>query len=449
MGCLSVRVGASLVLSAALFLVPGGFAAPAASAATVHGTLVPESASGGYPIILRTPHEVLSNGKSRPRRTAAVAQVGDTIVSGGNFLEIELPDGAIIEQPYFAAWGMDTKQMVCQQQFTFNKEVTAVEAGPTPTQVYVAGKFTKVSGSDGKLKSRNKVVLVDLSDCSVVKAFKSPKPKGLPQELAYGSGRLFIGGNFKAVGSNNIETVAEINSATGAVVPGFSFTTSGEYYPRVRMLEMNDAGTRLYLGGLFSGVSGPGGSITGPMAIIDISNAAAPTLTGHRLTNIPTPVYDVQDIGISPDRQHYALVYGTATSSDYVYYVSTAETSVNYLWRHFMRDSSYGVAVSDAAVYVGGHFCKPDAGPGATELMEPKLGFDSCTGARKYSGGVWRSHLAALDLADGTPLAWNPGQNSKVGAKSLEIVDRGLLVGSDGLWAGGRRTGTTTFFDFQ
>ncbi len=444
MGGLSARVIASLVLSTVLVLSPGGFAAPAS--ATTHGTLVPESADGGYPRIEKTPQEVLSNGKTKPRKTSAVAQVGDMIVSGGNFLKITV-DGTTIDQAYFAAWGMDSQQMVCQEQFTFNKEVTAVEAGPTPTQVYVAGKFTKVSGSDGKLKSRNKVVLVDLSDCSVVKPFKSPKPKGLPTEIAYGSGRLFIGGNFTTVGTTSVETVVEVDPTTGAVVPGFSFSTSGEYFPRVRMLELNDAGTRLYLGGLFSGVSGPGGSISGPMAIIDISNPAAATLTGHQLINIPTPRYDVQDIGISPDRQHYALVYGTATSSDYVYYASAQETTVTYQWRHYMRDSSFGVAVSDVAVYVGGHFCKLDSGPGPTEVMEPKLGFDGCTGARKYAGGVWRSHLAALDPADGTPLAWNPGQNSKVGAKSLEVVDRGLLVGSDGMWAGGRKTGTTTFFD--
>ena len=57
----------------------------------------------------------------------------------------------------------------------------------------------------------------------------------------------------------------------------------------------------------------------------------------------------------------------------------TVEGDTSYLWRHFSRDSNFGVAVSDQAMYISGHFCKIDAGPGPTETMTERLPFQ-CSG---------------------------------------------------------------------
>ncbi len=428
----------------------------AGATVVTHGGLVPEVAAAGYPKILRTPLYVndgtVNYDEPQPRETRAVTQAGRTIVSGGDFWQIELKDGTVIDQPYFAAWNIDTKAMTCQQQLTFDNNVTAVEPGPTPTQVYVGGRFKKVTGTNGT-KTRNRLALVDLSTCSVVNAFKSPTPNGVIREILYRNNRVFVGGDFTKIGGLSIETVSELNPTTGAVLPAMSFTTTGELTSRVHALEMNDAGTRLYLGGRFGIISGNGGTAYAPMAIINISNPASPALTAHRLVGMTNtrgsamPIADLQDVALDPARGSYALAYGTATTSDYVYYAATTEATVAPLWKHYMRDSSFGVAVTDAAVYVTGHFCRPDDGPSASAVLEPKLGLDSCTGTA-MSGGVWRTHMAALSRTDGTPLSWNPGQSSFTGGTTIEAVQRGLLVGFDGEWTGGVRTGTTAFLDF-
>ena len=79
--------------------------------------------------------------------------------------------------------------------------------------------------------------------------------------------------------------------------------------------------------------------------------------------------------------------------------------------------------------------------------MAPQMGLDTCTGT-SFTGGVWRSHIAAMSLTDGTPLTWNPGEASTNGGKALTVTNRGLLTGFDGERVNSIRTGAVAFFDF-
>ena len=109
---------------------------------------------------------------------------------------------------------------------------------------------------------------------------------------------------------------------------------------------------------------------------------------------------------------------------------------VEPLWvsRHF--DSVYSVAITEKAVYIGGHFSwnesptAPDPWPGLDDV-----GYGTGQGLSGYGLGdevVRRDHIGALDPATGKALEWNPGSNSFEGNKAMLATPRGLLVGGDG-----------------
>ncbi|MCP4962084.1 MAG: DUF4082 domain-containing protein [Actinomycetia bacterium] len=407
-----------------------------------HGGLVPEEPEMGFPII----HGSRSTGQDGAVVRGA-DQVGRYIVAGGTFSTIELQDGTLLQQPYFAAFDIDTKEIVCPGQFVFDGDVMSIEAGIGPTDVFVGGRFKKVIGADGVVRTRNKVALIDLADCSVDTEFVSIGANGKITALERLGNRLFVGGDFTTIGGADVETIAELDATTGAVRSEFDFPTTDEDWGRVMSIGSTSDGTRLVFGGRFGTISGNGRTVDAPTAIIDISDPENPQLTTHESYGYIPNVGYVTDVSVSPDGSLIGVAGGKGTSADYVYLVDATDGRNRYRWNHYMRDSSFAIGVSDSAVYVGGHFCKIDSGPGASATLSPQMGFDSCTGQR-MAGGVWRSQIAALSLADGTPLNWNPGTDAYIGHRELTVTTRGLLTGFDGNRVADRRVGSLAFFDF-
>ncbi len=421
------RMGlAMMTLVAIMGLVPTPLdqARPAAA----ETPLVPDTPSTGYPVIQR-------NGSYQVR---AANQVGDYILSGGDFQQVKLQNGTTINQPYFTAWHIDTKQIICTN-LTFDDEVLDIIPGNTANTAFVSGRFRNVVAPNGTFK-RSKIVKIDLPSCNVVAAFDVQGTWGKISELALSGNRLFVGGDFSQINGQSVGYLAELNANTGTVNTNFNLNVVKGLSTVFRGMGVNPAGTRLVVGGRWSSISGVS---TGPTAVINISGAS-PVLTAHRSSGM-VGTQDMQDAAVSPDGTKIALVYGTATVSDYVYVIQAAEQSVTYTWRHYMRDSSFGVGLTNDIVYVGGHFCKIDSGPGATSTMSPNT-LEVCSGVF-FPGGAWRSQLAALDISNGTPLTWNPGNNSFTGARELTVTSRGLLVGYDGDRTNSILVGPLAFFD--
>ncbi len=430
------------------------------AAFTPHASLVPETPARGYPIILGTPqytttNENCPNACTLSREVYAADQSGRFIAAGGNFYEIELQDASVLQQKYFAAWNIDTKQLACGGKFVFNGNVRAVEPAAKAGQVYVGGDFTKVSGADGVLKTRNKVALIDLNTCAVDSIFASVGANAKINEVVLVGARLFVGGDFTSIGSQSRRYVAELDAITGAAKPAFLLTFgTNSLASKIRGMGASPDGKTLLFGGRFGTVADAARTLTTQTAIVDISDPANPKLKNHTFMqthqeygNRPTG-QSMQDVSVSPDGTAFGVAYGTATVSDYVYVVNAVEGAQPVRWRHYMGDTSSGIALSNNAVYVAGHFCKIENGPGPAQTMSPRMGLDTCTGSQTFPSGVWRSHLAALSLSDGTPLTWNPGQDSVFGGQEINVTTRGLLVGFDGQRANSVRTGALSFFDF-
>ena len=135
---------------------------------------------------------------------------------------------------------------------------------------------------------------------------------------------------------------------------------------------------------------------------------------------------------------------------------------IGFDWSARLYSSIFSVAVSDTAVYVGGHFCAAPlngADPVTRQTHERTNGTANRCNHRDPNDpvnpseifpndAVFRRQLAALDPSDGRALAWDPGSNAGLGTFDLTIIDRGLLAGMDNDRYNQILTGRSGFFDF-
>ncbi len=433
----------------------------ASAAPLPHASLVPQTPATGYPIVLGTPqytttNENCPNGCTLNRAVFGVNQAGRFIVAGGNFYEVELQDGSVLQQKYFAAWNIDTKAIACAGQFTFNGNVRSIEPAAMSGRVYVGGDFTKITGADGVQRTRNKLAMLDLTTCTVDTKFVVTGTNAKATDLVLSGARLFVGGDFTSINAQAVSYLAELDPITAAIRPAFRFTFgSTSLATKIRGMGVNPDGSRLLFGGRFGTVGDGALTLTTQTVIADISNpAVAPKLIDHRFVQ-PHPEANnrpvgqsLQDVAVSPDGTAFALAYGTATVSDYTYVVNAVAGNQPLRWTHSMGDSSTGVAISNNAVYFTGHFCRMNTGPGTTDVMSPMMGLNTCTGSGTFRNGAWRTHISAMSLTDGTPLTWNPGQDSGFGGEVVTVTTRGLLVGFDGQRSNSIRVGAVAFYDF-
>ena len=109
---------------------------------------------------------------------------------------------------------------------------------------------------------------------------------------------------------------------------------------------------------------------------------------------------------------------------------------IGFDWSARLYSSIFSLAVSDTAVYVGGHFCAAPlngAAPGGITHERIDNDLDSAAqscrindpndpvnpSVRFPNDAVFRNQLAALDPSNGRALAWDPGSNAFLGTLSL------------------------------
>jgi len=434
MSVLGRRWGAVL-LTLPLALV--GVAVPRAVAVNAdHGDRVVSADPVGY-----TPH--VMNGSVN-----AITQVGNEIIAAGTFTSVS-PAGT---------YGNTTDDLVRNRMFAFDATTGAIDKSFDPnfggavnslstdgTSIYAAGSFGSVGGN----ASIKRIVKLSASG-AVVPGFQAV-PNASVNEVVLSRGRVFIGGGFTSVKSGAATyaraALAGLDPSTGAVLPGVDVAFTGVYDPNnngggstnVKRFDVSPDGSRLAAIGNFSTV---GGQPRAQLAVLDTSGSTvtlAPWSTNRydRAHNSCAAVFDTftRDVDFSPDGSYFVVSAtgafaggaGSGTMCDTVSRWQTSSSGNDPAWIDYTGgDTTYGVAVTGSAVYVGGHmrwennpFQGDQAGPGA----------------------VPREGLAALDPINGLPLSWNPGRARGVGAQALLGTGLGLWVGSDTTRIGGETHG--------
>jgi hypothetical protein len=201
--------------------------------------------------------------------------------------------------------------------------------------------------------------------------------------------------------------------------------------PRVKVTALALGRDRLAVDGTFTKLNGRSRPQLG---LIDVSGATA-RLSSWRTSAYapkckkPFPSY-IRGLAFSPDGGYFVVVStgGTHrattlcdTAARFETYSRAADVRPTWV-NHTGGDSLYAVAVTGAAVYVGGHQRWLN-NPGGSNTAGP--------------GAVPREGIGAIHPRTGKALSWNPGRDRGIGVKAFLVHPGGLLVGSDTTRLGG------------
>lgn len=374
------------------------------------------------------------------------ARVGDFVVVGGEFNQVQLRDGSIVNVTGLYAYHIDTGDFI--HEFTpelarFSGAapvVLAVEAAGN-NAVYFGGRFGTVDGHP-----HDSLSLATVSTGAVQTGFRA-EVNGAVTDIAFENSRLFIGGEFTNVNGAARETLAELHPTTGATT-GFSADIPDiSRGPKINITPSNVL-VVAHRGATVAGEDRPG------LALINLNtNRVLPWRTDFwGVSEIRT-----LDADVSPDGTLAVLVANggdfptLGRDSGVAFDISNPQQTNNEpLWIARNYDSTYSVGISHNAVYIGGHFCWVE-GQGSVEPWPGDGIFtndNSCFGATpadRFDGTVSRDQIAAFDPATGKALDWDPGSNGFEGVWSIEVIDRGLLIGHDGALLGNDGTQPRAF----
>ncbi|WP_433249955.1 hypothetical protein ACQPYK_03320 [Streptosporangium sp. CA-135522] len=396
------------VLAAALMLVPTGVAA---AGTTKHSRVVSADP------VNTTPH-VLDGIVN------AITLVGGTVVVGGSFSRVrDAGSETVLSRANIFAYDLATGRVVPGFEPRLDRPVNALAAGTGDT-VYAGGEFAAA----GDARTRG-LALLRLSDGSPVTGFDAPVHGGVVTSLARRGSQLYVGGDFIGVGRAFRTALARLDAATGAVDPGFAIQPGMSRGGRVKVQALSLGRDRLAVDGDFTTLDG----LPRPqLGLIDVG--ALPAKVADWRTDAYAadclevfPSY-VRGLDFAPDGSYFAVVTtggpseaGSTVTGKMCDTAARFETyargEVSPTWvNHTGGDSLYSVAVTGAAVYVGGHqrwldnpFGRDSAGPGAVE----------------------RPGIGAIHPRTGKALKWNPTRARGIGVKAFLAHRGGLLVGSD------------------
>jgi hypothetical protein len=419
---LAAAVSAAAVSAAAL--VAGPLPAPAATAAPGHSTLVHVAPSNKSPDII-------------DGTVFAIHDAGTKVVAAGSFTVAQDRNSDVdIPRAYVLAFDKATGAVDPAFAPDVDNEVAAVVAGPTPGTVYIAGKFNTVNGV-----TRRKLALLDVATGALVSGFAGPAFNGAVNDIALVGDRLLVGGIFTTAGAANPRGgLASLDATSGALDTYLTTDLTGNHNwdgsgakagVGADKLAVSPDGTDLVVIGNFKNADGV---LHDQVVRLELGAGAAtvaPWNTDRYTPRCRWQSFDsyVRDVAFSPDGSYFVIVTtgaryaGTLCDTAARWETAAIGAGLQPTWIDYAGgDTLLSVAISEHAVYVGGHI----------RWTNNSLGSDAA-----QAGAVGRASVAALDPGNGLPLAWNPGRHPRgYGVAELYLTPDGLWLGHDQSWIG-------------
>lgn len=403
------------VLAVAAVTVTGAVSAvePAAAVQVPQGGVVSAVPSAFTPNVLDG--DVLS-----------IVQVGSMIVMGGEFTQVEdVTTGQVFTRNNLVAFNATTGAVSTTFVPNPSGKVEVVIPAADNRSVYVGGYFNTISGITSRSLAR-----IAVADGAPVSGFKAPAfgGGGRIKDLRLSDNRLWLAGTFTTVAGVAQPYLATVNATSGAYDAYMNLAIAGTHnggVSNVSKIDITPDGERLIAIGNFRTLAG---ATNDQFLMLNIAGASAAPANWQ--TNFFAGscafVFDayVRDLDFSPDGEYFVVTttgaYGgseSACDTTARFETGNAGTGQVPTWRAYTGgDTHFAAAVTDAAVYIGGHF-RWENNPYGNNVAA--------------AGAVDRVGLAALDPRNGMPLDWNPGRSRGVGVFDLLATSTGLWVGSD------------------
>jgi hypothetical protein len=394
---------------AALLALAGLVGAVPASADVAHPTVV-----SANPVDV-TPH-VLDG------TVWAITVVGDTVVVGGTFTKVaDRTRTRTYARHNVFAYGLRDGAIRAFAPVV-DGPVYALAPGATGT-VYIGGAFKTVAGTAQRGLAR-----VLLSNSRRVVSFGARINWGDVRAMAVRGPRLYVGGTFTEINRVPRVALARLNAGNGAVDTAFDakLTAPGLSRTRVEHFDVSPDGTKLIAVGALLKAAGLNRTQIVLLNVGGTTAAVADWYTdAYKATCKEHFDTYLRQVKFSPDGSYFVAV-ATGQASDPAKLCDSAarfETDRSGrqtpTWVNLTGgDSLYAVAVTGAAVYVGGH----------QRWLDNPYGNDT---DGEGPGAVSRPGIGAINPRTGRALAWNPTRKRGVGVRALVATSGGLIVGSD------------------
>ncbi len=356
----------------------------------------------------------------------AIAEVGDTMVIGGNFTQIASvgAPGTSIARPYIFSFQKGTGQINSSFSPVVNGEVTSILPTGDGQTVWIAGGFNSLNG-----QTVRNIAKVDLATGQRVTQFAPPALNGQVTDLRLRNGTLYLTGRFTKAGAASRPLLAAVDPLTGALDPNVraDFTDPRKSsFLTIGTADISPDGTRMVVAGNFTKVNGQDRY---QIAMLDLTTSPV-SVANWQTTRYGDgcsksfPTY-MRDVDFSPDGSQFAVVTTGAYSAPGSFLCDAAAswdahatgTGLQPNWVNYTGgDTLTAVAFTDTAVYVGGH----------QRWLNNPYAAD-----RVGAGAVPREGLGAMDPRSGSTLTWNPGRARGVAVYALLATNSGLWIGSD------------------